>query len=538
MRVLIGVVGLFLSVIHPSQAGWIVKKTTNSEGLIDRSVSHTLREPPLGKRSVLLRQLPAYLSHSEKSVEMYEETLIAETALPYTYRSLIPQTAVSWQGSEVRTLVNQGPATNRINLTFVGDGYTSSEKERFFEDAQRLTEDLFGETTFASYLPLFNVYAVFVPSAESGLTDGKKKVNTALGLFRSPAGSKRGIMPGKMLAIEKALRLAPAMADYPILVANDDYYGGLGGRYAITTRSHTSGSMVLRHELGHNFGEVGEEYDGGYVYRGANSSQSRDLKWNHWQDARSRFYETQFLGGEYIWADLAPRPIQMSFDFPEGDFIFSTQISTVGWATPNDVEVRLDGQKLEIVGEFTSDRSFFELQFAGTLAPGRHKLEFEEKIHDGDNVLAFANIYALEGATDFSRGLVGGFMNFNSNGRFSGYRPTHDTCLMRNMRSKEFCSIDLENMWNKFLSKVRLIDSFQTGQRFEVTPLKLDGIGVEWAKYEAGVFRPLPELKDHKQVQRSELTPGRYRVQVRFETEQVREIRDGRFTDQRFFDVE
>ena len=52
-------------------------------------------------------------------------------------------------------------------------------------------------------------------------------------------------------------------------------WGGLGGRYAITTRSLTSGSMVLRHELGHNFSNVGEEYDGGQVYSGANFSRTK-----------------------------------------------------------------------------------------------------------------------------------------------------------------------------------------------------------------------------------------------------------------------
>ena len=41
-------------------------------------------------------------------------------------------------------------------------------------------------------------------------------------------------------------------------VRSEQRYGGLGGRYAITTRSKNSGSMVLRHELGHNFGNVGE----------------------------------------------------------------------------------------------------------------------------------------------------------------------------------------------------------------------------------------------------------------------------------------
>lgn len=54
-------------------------------------------------------------------------------------------------------------------------------------------------------------------------------------------------------------------------LGNDEFYGGLGGEFTISTSSETSGTIVLRHEMGHNFANVGEEYDGGQVYRGANS---------------------------------------------------------------------------------------------------------------------------------------------------------------------------------------------------------------------------------------------------------------------------
>jgi hypothetical protein len=71
--------------------------------------------------------------------------------------------------------------------------------------------------------------------------------------------------------------------DFPSLIGNDDYYGGLGGEFTIATRSMHSGTVVLRHELGHNFISVGEEYDGGYVYSGCNAAQSlHNIKWKHW----------------------------------------------------------------------------------------------------------------------------------------------------------------------------------------------------------------------------------------------------------------
>src|SRR5690606_38032159 len=65
---------------------------------------------------------------------------------------------------EVITLVDNGPSANRIDVVFMGDGYTRAERDLFFEDMQRMVNDMFRDRTFKSYLPLFNVHAVFRPS--------------------------------------------------------------------------------------------------------------------------------------------------------------------------------------------------------------------------------------------------------------------------------------------------------------------------------------------------------------------------------------
>jgi hypothetical protein len=42
---------------------------------------------------------------------------------------------------------------------------------------KRLTDDMFKDATFASYLPLFNIWAIFIPSVESGIgVNGVAKV--------------------------------------------------------------------------------------------------------------------------------------------------------------------------------------------------------------------------------------------------------------------------------------------------------------------------------------------------------------------------
>ena len=530
-----------------------VETVTHADGqqeiLSVKDTAQTVRQD-----EVVLRSQPlGFAEHGETpSAEVYTESYVAESALTPEQKAQFEAEALQakpeWEGSEVKTIVNQGPSENRIDLTIVGDGYTEAEKARFFEDAKRLTDDMFVGQTFASYLPLFNVHAVFVPSNESGLSDVERK-DTALKLQRSPQGSKRGILPGDRRAAERAIGLAPD-TDYPILVANDDFYGGLGGRYAITTRSHNSGTMVLRHELGHNFGSVGEEYDGGQVYSGANHSHSKNVPWEHWRSPDGKVFDAEALATGYPWENLKHGDISLDFNVPKPDAKGPKQIgidiSSVGWEGEGDVEILIDGVPQKYTGVFTEDRSFFRLKEATAFAPGKHKLTVREKNKDGDNVVAAIRINAYPADYDFTPDKVGGFPSFNVDGRHVGYRPTHESCLMRDMRNTKFCSVDQENMWHQFLNRVDLIDGVEVKaadngvQTVQVATPNLDGLDVRWFKQvtdERG--RPKEVEVESLRGQKSwQAQPGEgsgdYRVEVRFATDEVRKYSDRFRTEERF----
>jgi len=516
-----------------TEAHWLVKKSSRGE----ISVQRVKRQ--MKKSGQEVRTIREYIAEGSATVEStYQEFLYSDQALPPQYRKHIqPQALLFWIGSEVRTLVQQGDPANRIDLTIVGDGYTAAEKDKFFSDAQSITEDLFGQKTFASYLPLFNVHAVFVPSAESGLTDGNVRKNTALGLYRDPPGSKRAIMPGNTRAIERAIALAPD-ADYPILMANDAYYGGLGGRYAITTSSPESGKVVLRHELGHNFGEVGEEYDGGHVYDGANSSRGNNVKWSHWLAGDLKKFETKQLTGDYVWKNLSTGPYRANFMFPQGNYILDVIVSAVGWSSPDDVYVTIDGQRQVLRGRFTDDRSFFNLD--SQLSAGAHVVEARENIRDGDNVLAFINMYALPADIIREKGFIGAYATFDIRGGKS-YRPTFDTCIMREMTSDEFCSVDKENFWHKFLARISLIDDIRkqktsTSLDIEAMTPPLPGLQYSWFKKVAGQYQRLATESNAK-ISLSPVESGQYKVEVVFKTPEVRKYNSD-FTAVKEFFVE
>ncbi len=509
-----------------AQAGWLVKQNVKNGKTTILSVESFAKNP---KQKIILKSLPEFLQERKSSAEsLYQEVLYPTNQLPKGLEKHIKKSSRSsvqdWPGAEVRSLVEQGPLNNRIDLTIVGDGYTLAEKDKFFADAQRITQDLFYEKTFSSYLALFNVHAVFVPSQDSGITDTVNR-NTALGLYRSPANSKRAIMPGNTSAIERAISLAP-QTDYPILLANDDFYGGLGGRYAITTRSETSGSMVLRHELGHNFGSVGEEYDGGNVYQGANSASSPSrVSWQHWLQDDLKVFEIKFLSGDYVWQPLQGNPYRASFRMPAGDYVFDTRISSVGWSSADDVKVLVDNKETEIQGVYTVDRSFFNFKNTPVFTPGSHSIEIRDNNGDGDNLLAFAQMFANPSDMIKERNFVGAYATYNAWGSKAGYRPTYDTCLMYDMLSKDFCPIDKENMWIRFLDRVDLVDGLEKedlGAQYKLL-LKmpaLTGFRTVWSKVENGNETVIAQDVDTLLIDKS--ITGDFRVYVEFFTPEVR----------------
>lgn len=522
--------------------GWRVRQYRDGDKV---KIAHVDRVQAPTRDQVTLRSIPARLSEeAPPSAQRYEEVVYSDRTVPADVRKRgsdgLFKSKDGWPGSEVRDLVNSGQLQNRINLTIVGDGYTADEKEKFFTDASRIKDDLFATSTFKSYLALFNVHAVFVPSNQSGLTDGDKVKDTALGLYRDPPGSKRGIMPGNTDVIDRAVQLAPA-TDYPILMANDDYYGGLGGEYAITTRSERSGAMVLRHELGHNFGGVGEEYDGGEAYMGANHSDTADVPWKAWVGGDLQVYDAKALVGAYPWQNLKDGPQKFEFDVPprtDGQKpCIRIDGSFVGWETDHDVQMQIDGQQVALTADQTDDRGFFTVGTCNDIPSGHHQLVVSENVHDGDNVLANLRVTEYEPGYDFSRDKVEAYPTFDDGNNFVGYRPTHESCLMRDMTSTEFCAIDKENMWHNFLQRLSLIDGVDvstasrdgsTGQRsVQLRTPALDGLDIRWFKANADGSQT--EVTDLHGVQRWNPTDddhGKYSVQVTFSTPEVRVYND------------
>lgn len=375
---------------------------------------------------------------------------------------------------EVLTLVNSGPSENRIDIVLMGDGYTHQEQDKFYLDMQRIVQDIFKEKTFKSYLPLFNVHLVFRASEESGIGKNGYPKKTAYGLYR-PGDTLRAILPDNRQAARDSCAKAPD-CDYPIIIANDPYYGGLGGEFAISTSSKTSGSMVLRHELGHTMGKVGEEYDGG-GYFGANFADSlEDIRWEHFLSDKENLREepSRMLHVDWPWVNLKDGPHTIIFESSKDYSVGDLQFSASGLEKSDSLFVSLDNKVQKFENPNKTDRTFIEIPYKEGFKAGYHSLTFAENDKDQNNWLSSITLMEYKKDYNFDENFYGAYPVYNKNNNVLGYRPTHNTCLMRNMSSKSFCKVCQENNWKQFFKRVKLIDSLSKDLENDQIVLKVN----------------------------------------------------------------
>jgi hypothetical protein len=161
-----------------------------------------------------------------------------------------------------------GPTDKKVDLLILGDGYTKNEMDKFRKDAKHYTETLFSYQPFKKHKSDFNVRALEVVSAESGIDKPDKNVwkKTALGTMYSTFGSARYILTEENRALRDIADAAPY--DFITILVNDDRYGG-GGIFNLYTTCFTKPAKIGQewemdyvyvHELGHCLGGLGDEY--------------------------------------------------------------------------------------------------------------------------------------------------------------------------------------------------------------------------------------------------------------------------------------
>jgi hypothetical protein len=272
-----------------------------------------------------------------------------------------------------------GDPARRFNLVIMGDGYADADLPKFRAHVDRHLNALWTIEPFKAYRNYVNVYAVEIPSDESGVScdPALSSPRRTTPLKMAFWGGCKEAGPQRLLTMDSGAAKTYAdmvagttPANRQILaLANSDTYGGAGGTYATASGGNALSSLITPHELGHSLGGLDDEYDyyqrgvPGGTYTGAEPAsihhtllteqQMKDqkLKWWRWLGEPSESGGTigRYEGGLYstkgVW-----RPSRHSmmktlgyyFDQPARERMtqrISSKVNLIQAATPSDTPV-------------------------------------------------------------------------------------------------------------------------------------------------------------------------------------------------------
>lgn len=209
----------------------------------------------------------------------------------------------------VRTIVDNGPTSNRYDVVILGDGYRDVEQARFDSDCTTFAAALFNKEPYRTFGRYFNVHTVFRASRESGADhpDANPPIvrDTVYNASYNTGGTARCLyINNTSLALADAAR-APANEGRILVMVNDSRYGGCASTFAVSYNG-TSMNEVQIHEMGHSVGGLADEYwyagqnwTGGEPGEPNATANSAGAKWSHWLGSNGvavfqgcRYYET------------------------------------------------------------------------------------------------------------------------------------------------------------------------------------------------------------------------------------------------------
>lgn len=164
--------------------------------------------------------------------------------------------------SNITKIQYSGDSSEKVDLVFIGEGYTAAEQKKFEADAKRFSENLFKTPPYDTRRNDFNVWAVDVVSEESGTDVSGKGIfkNTALNSGYYTFGLDRYLTTPDMKSVRDAVWNVPC--DAVFILVNAETYGGGGmyNFYAMGTADNERTAHVFVHEFGHSFAGLADEY--------------------------------------------------------------------------------------------------------------------------------------------------------------------------------------------------------------------------------------------------------------------------------------
>lgn len=238
-----------------------------------------------------------------------EKPIAIEQSISQAKKTLFPVYVVQKTGNDAK----------RNIWLFVGDGYTVAEQDKFIQDMTSRVQRIMAMEPYRTFNGGINVYAVLVPSKESGAGRDPNKDGTggvmkdtyfqirhnSFGLERlawfNGDGEKR-LEEIKKDLLDHYLDPGAKIMHTSILSNATDYFGG--GAVGYSVASLAAGEAMVIHEASHGFANLADEYNG-HPEESPNKTKQTKLKKIPWKE---------FLGFRdvtlHTYGDGAHKPVK------------------------------------------------------------------------------------------------------------------------------------------------------------------------------------------------------------------------------------
>ncbi|MBB5036224.1 M64 family metallopeptidase [Prosthecobacter dejongeii] len=211
------------------------------------------------------------------------------------------------QTSILEVVGAEGPRSQRLNMVFLSEGFTQAELDagKFSTHVDGVLAYLFAQEPWSRYRSYFNVYLIEIASNQSG-TDNP---------YGNPAYTRDTYFStGFHPQIERLLVLSSAGTsraysllnkhvpeyDIPIVIVNDETYGGSGGPIAVASLD-SFGAELVEHEVGHSFAKLADEYDfdtpgypDGEFPNATRKTVLSQIRWNMWIEPGTPLFTPEY----------------------------------------------------------------------------------------------------------------------------------------------------------------------------------------------------------------------------------------------------